>query len=761
MSVYFGMNYSNKDRPIPLRGRITTLGFILVSLVLALVVTSPIQGIGISSYALNDVEALYIYDDAGSIDWATLYYLNDHAHCRVTLLTIRPGSVFRMAETGFEDRQLVSLTAFGNPDSAGFMEQLSEAMFSDRVPDLVLISELTQTKVYQPLIDHLMNLPVDQQSIFRLANIFRWQSSSDSAQSSRTISVNSAELAERYRDRMRIELPNLVPSANLETYYPPRFSRYEALRTKQPAGSGRLGLLEQIPHLRLISILDGLLGDGPVESAVLRHARNFISFFSMAEGATGSKRVQHLVTGYKSLIDLANQCRSLTTLRNKAGLDEYLDQMLAKARRSVLAEIKVDWSGTIIRRDSPHGPRLKFRAALAVNGPQAVELSYVRFHPYWDSSVVALESISRKVLPHQSFVREYLIETDRSQLESKLPDSLRFTAEIVYSQLSLPVSSAVAVRDIPSLSVRFEPGFHFVPPVARVDIDQVVASMNLKAVITKPYDYAGKVTLNLETPRGLFAGVYRTTWDLSRGRTTETVRIPFSVSKLFEQGIQSQIIKLSSGGIIVDADTGLVRIASCKISDKVNVGLFPDSAGLLEDVLRMIEVTYQPMTERSLVTADLEAYEVLLLGSGFFRKYPSIKMAKDRLEDYLRHGGSLVIFGQPPDWPEGLLPVSFVPTTERTKNDRIRVRLPEGRLVSEGYDINFERLLSYFDRERLVSPVVMAPSERVLVTQSGAGLLSLARVGDGQIIYCGLPLAEMIAELNLESIHLLANLLNY
>lgn len=755
------MNYSKKDRPTPPKGRLISLGLSLGSLILALVMAAPIHGVDIPSYALSDVEVLYIYDDAGSIDWATIYYLNDHDHCRVTLLTIRPGSVFRMAETGFEARQLVSLTAFGNPDSADFIAQLSEVLLGDRRPDLVLISELAQTKVYQLLIDHLTNLPLEPKSTFKLVNIFRWQSLSDSLLSSRSISVNSAELAERYRDRMRVELPNLVPAANLAGYNPPRFSRYEAVRAAQSAGSGRLGLLSGIPQLRLISILDGLLGDGPVESTVLRHARNFVTFFSMAANASGSRRVENLVTGYKSLIDLADQCRSLTILRNNAELNKYLDQMLAKARRAVLAEIKVDWSGTIIRRDSPHGPKLKFRAALSVNGPQAVELSYIRFHPYWDSSVVVLESISRKVLPHQSFVREYLIETERGQLESKLPDSLRFTAEIVYSQLSLPVSSAVAVRDIPSLSVRFEPGFHFVPPVARVDIDQVVASMNLKAVITKPYDYAGQVTLNLETPRGLFAGVYRTTWDLSRGRTTETVRIPFSVSKLFEHGIQPQVIKLSSGGIIVDADTGLVRIASFKVSDKVNVGLFPDSTGLLEDILRMTQVKFQPMTERSLVTADLEAYEVLLMGSGFFRNYPSIKMAKDRFEDYLRHGGSLIIFGQPSDWPEGLLPVSFVPMTERIKKGRIRVRLPEGRLVSEGYDINFERLLAFFERERLVSPVVMAPSERVLVTPSGAGLLSVARVGEGQIIYCGLPLPEMIARLNLEAIHLLANLLNY
>jgi hypothetical protein len=60
-----------------------------------------------------------------------------------------------------------------------------------------------------------------------------------------------------------------------------------------------------------------------------------------------------------------------------------------------------------------------------------------------------------------------------------------------------------------------------------------------------------------------------------------------------------------------------------------------------------------------------------------------------------------------------------------------------------------------------VAPAVVAPSERVFVTPSGAALLSVSRFGDGQVIFCGLPLLEMVADLNLEAIHLFANILNY
>ena len=48
----------------------------------------------------------------------------------------------------------------------------------------------------------------------------------------------------------------------------------------------------------------------------------------------------------------------------------YLDGLIARARDAVLYEIGMDWEGHIILRDSPHGPRLKFRASLSANGPE-------------------------------------------------------------------------------------------------------------------------------------------------------------------------------------------------------------------------------------------------------------------------------------------------------------------------------------------------------------------------------------------------------
>jgi hypothetical protein len=273
--------------------------------------------------------------------------------------------------------------------------------------------------------------------------------------------------------------------------------------------------------------------------------------------------------------------------------------------------------------------------------------------------------------------------------------------------------------------------------------------------------YSGSVTLNLETPAGVFAGAYRQKLNLEKGRLTETVRIPFSVSNLFELGVHQQTITLSVEGRQVAVDTGRIRIAACEMGDTITIGLMPDTSGLLEDILRMAQANYWPLTDRALQTGDLDAYSVILVGPGALRDYPSFRQIEGRLEDYVRYGGSLVILGQPTNWPEGVLPVSFVSTAESLTGRQVLNRLPQAQVLTKPYIISDSTLLAWLDSPQPLFPAVISPAEKVYVTPSGAALLSVTKLGEGQVIFCGWPLIEMTSELNIEAIHLLANILNY
>jgi hypothetical protein len=137
-------------------------------------------------------------------------------------------------------------------------------------------------------------------------------------------------------------------------------------------------------------------------------------------------------------------------------------------------------------------------------------------------------------------------------------------------------------------------------------------------------------------------------------------------------------------------------------------------------------------------------------------------MLKDRLTQYVRLGGSLVILPQPADWPQGTLPIALTPGAEWVSRADITNQIPEARILSRPYGISNGNLFeSFFDRAREVVSAVVMPAERVYVTPSGGTLLSVSRLGKGQVIYCGLPLLTMVSRLEIDAIHLLANILNY
>ena len=714
-------------------------------------------------YALCDIRVLYYFETPDEIDWPTLYYLNDRFGCRIDLLTVKPGGVFHYDVTEVTDKEIYLNRYYVDDGDVNFRDTLFSYLFRERRPEMVIFGHRGPETLYNACREYLLNLPVDSGALFNIVKVYQLSDKPDDmTERPGAVYINRHELYNRYRSRMELEIPKILPWLELDNIRRgERLVLYELLKNRLKTEAPVPDFISGLNRIRLVPILDSLLTDGAIKQAFIRKAKNALSFLNASQNTVGRQRVENIITGYKELIYLAHQSQSEGVLSDIADYQPYLMRILLKVKKATLSEIGMNWEGRVILRDSPHGPRLKFRADLAVNGSEEVELSYIKYQPYWDTVAVVLDSVSRKVKPHQSYIREYLVDIDWAYLEAPQPESLSFTAEIIYSKILLPITTSIPIREAPALKIAFEPDFRFVQPTARLDVDRVVSSLNWKAVITKPLSFEGMVKVNLETPRGVFAGAYRTEWGLEKGYATQTIRIPFSISNLFELGIHEQMISLIVDNRVVSADTGIIRIAACHIADTVKVGFMPDTTGLLEDILRMTDAAFQPLTDRALQTGDLDAYNVIVVGSGAFRDFPALKLITERLIDYLRNGGSLVILGQPYDWPEGVLPVSFVPAEEAVRADEINLLIPDACILSAPHKISEAEFMAYFGQKRRVASAVVTPSEKVYVAPSGGALLSVSKLGDGQIIYCGLPLVEMIAELNIEAIHLLANILNY
>jgi hypothetical protein len=732
----------------------------IVTLLLCL--SAAALGSDMAMYSLCDVRVLYLFDDAESIDWPTLYYLNDNLGCRIDLLSVKPREVFgrRLHETANKE---IFLHEYYLPESdLVWIDSLVAELFQERRPDIVLLDKARHSKLLSTVGKYITTSIPTSDRLFNILKIYEGkEATEDTSGLSGRVVLNGNELLNLYRERMEREIPTMFPWYEVQNLTASKLISYRLVKSNLPQESPGANFLSGIGQARLADILQQHLDKGPKKQTLLKHARHFISSFKAAQLAVGKTKVDLIVNGYRQLRELTGYTNFGNTLESLVDFRPYLQDLSTKAEKAALEAVGLTWQGMIFLRDSPHGPKLKFMVSLSANGPKEIELSAVRFHPYWDTSTVVLDSVSRTIMPHQSYIKEYYIDVDRSHLEAEEPESLLFTAEIAYGQVPLVFSNSLPIWEAPELQVSFEPNYYFVPPLARLEVDRIVSSMTLRVVISKPQRYSGTVHLDLKTPRGLFAGAYRQEIQLDKGTTHETVRIPFSISNLFELGIQPLFLTLTADGKVVTTDTAQVRIAACHIADTLKVGFMPDSSGMLEDILRMTDAGFQPLTNRALMTADLDAYNVIVIGSGSFRHYPFFTKVKDQFEDYLRHGGSIVIMGQPDDWPQGALPVSLVPMTELVNEAEINNATPKTRILSKPYDISESNLLSFFNKRREVTSAVVSPAEKVYVCPSGGTLLSVSRLGEGQIIYCGFPLLKMISRLNIDAIHLLANILNY
>ena len=711
-------------------------------------------------YALSDLRVSYLFDDAKRIDWPTIFYLNDEFGCHVDLVLVRER--FRashdLSGDGFHQIVLHNLSVNGS-DSLWANVAAAE-LFAERYPDILILGDVDDSSPTMALFDAILKLPFQTDRLFNILRIFRH--TGEKVNLDKTIvTLNGRELANRYRVRMQTEIPELFPHYQKSNSDNLSLTRYELVRDRSGSPRRQADFVSGLERNRLLEVVDSVFVEGPRKKIITRQAAEFMAAFGRARQAKGPEKVGAIIDGYRVLGDLYGQ-RAFDNLRATAtDFNFYLRDLHRAAENAALEAMGLNWAGRIILRDSPHGPKLKFRVAIGADSPLEVILTGVLFHPYWDTITTIVDSASHVIAPHQTFVREYLIDIERSRLESENPDSLRFSAQLDYRGHQMTLESSMSVWDRPDLNVQFAPDYQFVPPFSGIDIDRVIQPTSSKVIITKSQEYADSIKLDLKTPRGMFAGSYRSEHYLPPGITRKEVSIPFSLSNLFEKGLQQQTISLLVNGREIARDTGLVRMASCQIDDKIKIGFVPDSSGRLEDVLRMTRAEFRPLTDRSLMNYDLDAYNVIVIGSGAARNNPSLGVIKEKIEEYLRYGGSLVILGQPDDWPQSILPVSLIPYQEAVQQDEIENRIAEARILSDPYLISDKNLFSAFFRKTEVTSCAISPAEIVYITNSGGSILSVSRLGEGQIIYCGLPLMEMVSRLDIEAIHLLANILNY
>jgi len=82
-------------------------------------------------------------------------------------------------------------------------------------------------------------------------------------------------------------------------------------------------------------------------------------------------------------------------------------------------------------------------------------------------------------------------------------------------------------------------------------------------------------------------------------------------------------------------------------------------------------------------------------------------------------------------------------------------------MFSSSSVVHIPDLLQNATRNYVVYPAIVFPCEKIIEAENNTALVSVSKFGKGEIIYCGLPIAELVSDLDVEAIKFIANLVNF
>ena len=239
------------------------------------------------------------------------------------------------------------------------------------------------------------------------------------------------------------------------------------------------------------------------------------------------------------------------------------------------------------------------------------------------------------------------------------------------------------------------------------------------------------------------------------------MEIPLAVTGSIERDRHEVRVELIGNGKIMAAATAGLRMLEYYISPEAKVALLPDEEGLLEDILLQAGADYKVISDHYLRAGELDFYDVFLLGTGCFQEYGSLVSAGDRLREYVKYGGAVLIFGQSSDRQADYFPVSLIPQSAKLCGESLMTVNIDHPVLRGRYGVDANRLIEEARAGYMCLPADVFPGEGLIVDDGGGMLLSETALGKGRIIYCGLPLTAMMHDLNPEGAKLFSNLIDY
>jgi LmbE family N-acetylglucosaminyl deacetylase len=209
------------------------------------------------------------------------------------------------------------------------------------------------------------------------------------------------------------------------------------------------------------------------------------------------------------------------------------------------------------------------------------------------------------------------------------------------------------------------------------------------------------------------------------------------------------------------------REVNVKLAPGLRVGYIMGTGDLVPEAIEELGVEPHLLSDQELASGDLSHWNVLVIGIRAYSTRDALAMAQPRLEEYVEHGGTLVVQYQSGTFPAPL-PLAMGRTPERVVDEQAPVKLldPSNPLLSWPNQITSadfdgwveERGHSFLDSWDSGYTALTETADAGQDPQRG-GLL-VTHPGKGTYIYVAYALYRQLPELVPGSYRLLANLLS-
>jgi len=701
--------------------------------------------------------------DPADIQWTALLYLNQtygvHVYIAVYIAVLEKSPAYAAKVTSSPDGQF-HVAEIGTgvglaPDSLA--DSILACLFDNSYPDLAIFgASSSDSTTITSMLSHIRRRArEDSLSVGTLEEIYVRGPEDGPAD----VVLNDAELYKHFGGKVS-ELSRAFAENGPEDYIPEQYRWYS--RIDSPVTDGASGeFLAGTEPFRLPGRLRARLADSPERDNVLSRIDSYISNIQAAQkpwvGALD--QLSYLLAANEDITRIASRCHpDAMGHLSETGLCDPIMSLRKRAYSALTEAVGIDWQGHLEIRNTPFGKTGKLSLDLTVTGPREIELSYFKFIPQ-NGQPIIIDSILKTIGPHQKFYREYPVDINAIDVRPETGDSLLFAVEAIVDRVSLALYLPYREFADREIGLKFLPGYAFLAPFTEGQLTALAQPFDWQLLITKPYASELTGTIKLDNPDGIVVGSFDENVFMPVGITSKYVDIHLAAGRSI--GFDRRTVKASLvvGGQPV-AQTGAdIRVVRCDVPDTRDIAFIPDPGGRLEDFLRMTRASFQPLTTRGLMRAPLEAYDLVVIGSNADDYYDILRGTRDRLRDFVDNGGDVVIFGQGFDWPHDLFEFSVYPA-RTTSEQHLQFSHQDHSILNFPYEIDTDALTKGIAGTSALYPAIVDGGAEIVSAGELGSYLQVVKIGDGYVVYCGLPLFEMAAALNVEAIHLLANILN-